>query len=128
VAGAGFDFVDAFDGAEIDGIDSEAVEGVGGEGDDLAAAEAGDDVVDERGLGLVGMDTKGFGRQCGLLLAGRHPLIIAQSLPSMRLRFELRGQIELLSCKVFQAKKLTLPGMGLFLMPAFILVDKTGGK
>jgi len=63
VAGAGLELVDAFDGAEIDRVDSEAVEGVGGKGDDVTAVEAGDDVVDECGLGLVGMDTKGFGRQ-----------------------------------------------------------------
>ena len=63
VAGAGFDLVDAVDGAEIDGIDGEAVEGVGGQRDDVAAVEAGDDVVDERGLGLVGMNAEGFGRQ-----------------------------------------------------------------
>ena len=63
VAGAGFDLVDAVDGAEIDGVDGEAVEGVGGEGDDVAAVEAGDDVVDERGLGFVGMDAESFGRQ-----------------------------------------------------------------
>ena len=41
VAGAGFDLVDAIDGAEIDGVDGEAVEGVGGQRDDVAAVEAG---------------------------------------------------------------------------------------
>jgi hypothetical protein len=63
VASAGLEFVDAVDGLEIDGIDGETVEGVGGEGDDVAAAKAGDDVADERGLGFVGMDAEGFGRQ-----------------------------------------------------------------
>jgi hypothetical protein len=63
VAGAGLEFVDAFDGAEIDGVDGEAVEGVRGKGDDVAAVEAGDDVVDERWLWFVGMDTKCFGGQ-----------------------------------------------------------------
>jgi hypothetical protein len=29
----------------------------------VAAVEAGDDIVDKLGLGLVGMDAKGFGRQ-----------------------------------------------------------------
>jgi hypothetical protein len=29
----------------------------------VTAVEAGDDVVDERGLGLVGMNAEGFGRQ-----------------------------------------------------------------
>ena len=70
MAGASLDLVDAFDGAEIDGVDGEAVEGVGGERDDVAAVEAGGDVVDECGLGLVGMDAEGFGRQisgsCGV--------------------------------------------------------------
>ena len=67
VAGSGFDLVDAFDGAEIDGIDGEPVEGVGGKGDDVAAVEAGDDIVDECGFGLVGMNAEGFGRQIWLL-------------------------------------------------------------
>jgi hypothetical protein len=39
----------------------------------VAAVEAGDDVVDERGLGLVGMDAEGFGGQCGLLSVGVPP-------------------------------------------------------
>jgi hypothetical protein len=63
VAGAGFELVDAVDGLEIDWIDGEAVEGVGRESDDVTAVEAGDDVVDERGLGLFGMNTEGFGDQ-----------------------------------------------------------------
>ena len=74
MAGAGLDLVDAFDGAEIDGVDGETVEGVGGKGYDVAAAEAGDDVVDESGLGLVGMDAKGFGRQnLAPVSGGAHP-------------------------------------------------------
>ena len=73
MAGASFDFVDAFDGAEIDRVDGEAVESVGGEGDYVAAVEAGDDVVDERGFGFFGMDAEGFGRQCGLLSVGVPP-------------------------------------------------------
>jgi len=75
VPGAGLELVDAVDGAEIDRVDGEAVEGIGRERDDVAAVEAGDDVADERGFGLVGMNTECFGRQCGLLLWGRHPLI-----------------------------------------------------
>ena len=63
VAGAGLELVDAVDGLEIDGIDGEAVEGVGGEGDDVSAVEAGDDLVDKLGFGLVGMDAECFGRQ-----------------------------------------------------------------
>jgi hypothetical protein len=63
VAGAGFELVDAFDGAEIDGVDGQAVEGVGGERDDVAAVKAGCDVVNERRLRLVGMNTESFGRQ-----------------------------------------------------------------
>ena len=73
VTGASFNFVDAFDGAEIDRVDGEAVEGVGGKGDDVTAVEAVDDVVDERGLGFVGMDAEGFGRQCVLLSVGVPP-------------------------------------------------------
>ena len=53
VTSTGFELVDAVDGAEIDGVDGETVEGVGGEGDDVAVVEAGDDVPDERGFGLV---------------------------------------------------------------------------
>src|SRR5216683_1430493 len=63
MAGAGLELVDALDGPEIDRVDGEAVERVRGKGDDMAAVEAGGDVTDQRGLGLVGMDTKGFGRQ-----------------------------------------------------------------
>ena len=36
---AGFDLVDALDGAEIDGVDGEAVEGVGGQSDNVALCE-----------------------------------------------------------------------------------------
>ena len=67
VAGAGFEVVDAIDGLEVDGVDGETVKGVGGEGDDVAVVEAGDDVVDERWFGLVGMDTECFGGQILLL-------------------------------------------------------------
>jgi len=70
VAGASFNFVDAIDGAEINGVDRETVEGVGRQSNDLAAVKALYDSVDERGLGFVGMDTEGFGRQCGLLWVG----------------------------------------------------------
>ena len=73
VPGAGLELVDAVDGAEIDRVDGEAVEGIGRERDDVAAVEAGDDVADERGFGLVGMNTECFGRQCGLLLWGATP-------------------------------------------------------
>ena len=67
VAGAGFDLVDAVDGAQIDGVDGEAVKGVGRERDDVAAIKARDDVVDERWFGFVGVDTESFGRQVLLL-------------------------------------------------------------
>ena len=67
VAGAGFDLVDAVDGAEIDGVDGEAVEGVGGQRDDVAGGEAFDDVGDEVGFGFVGMDAEDLGRQSFLL-------------------------------------------------------------
>ena len=63
MASAGFELVDALDGAKIDGVDGEAVEGVSGERDDMAAAETVGDVANERGLGFVGMDAEGFGRQ-----------------------------------------------------------------
>jgi hypothetical protein len=63
VAGTGFQFVDAVDCAKIDRVDGEAVEGVGGERDDVATIETVGYVANERGLGLVGMDTEGFGRQ-----------------------------------------------------------------
>jgi len=62
VAGAVFEVVDAVDGAEIYGIDGEAVEGVGGQGDDLTGVEALGYVVDEGGLGFVGIDAEKF---CG---------------------------------------------------------------
>ena len=61
VAGAGFELVDAVDGAEIYGVDGEAVEGVGGERGDVAGVEAVDDAVDQVWLGLVGMDAEDFG-------------------------------------------------------------------
>jgi hypothetical protein len=63
VAGTLLDLVDAVDGAEIDGVDGEPVEGVSGKSDDLAGIEGGGDTLDERGLGLVGMDAEDFGRQ-----------------------------------------------------------------
>jgi hypothetical protein len=74
VAGAGLEVVDAIDGLEIDGVDGETVEGVGGESDDVAVVEAGDDVVDERWFGLVGMNTECFGRQILLLCRLVRPL------------------------------------------------------
>jgi hypothetical protein len=74
VAGAGFEVVDAIDGLEVDGVDGETVEGVGGEGNDVAIVEAGDDVVDERWFGLVGMDTECFGRQILLLCRITRPV------------------------------------------------------
>jgi hypothetical protein len=74
VARAGFDVVDAVDGFEIDGVDGEAVEGVGGKSDDVAVVEAGDDVIDERWFGLVGMNTEDFGRQIWLLCRLAGPL------------------------------------------------------
>src|SRR5216683_2601736 len=67
MAGAGFDLVDAVDGLEIDRVDGETVEGVGGQGYDVAAVEAVDDLPDQFGFRLVGMDAEGFGRQIVLL-------------------------------------------------------------
>jgi len=64
----------AVDGLEIDGVDGEAVEGVGGKSDDIAVVEACDDVIDERWLGLVGMNTESFGRQIWLLCRLAGPL------------------------------------------------------
>jgi hypothetical protein len=63
VAGAGFEIVDALDGAEIDGVYGEAVEGARRQRDDVAAVEAGDDLVDELGFGFVGVNEEGFSRQ-----------------------------------------------------------------
>jgi hypothetical protein len=61
----------------------------------VAAVEAGDDIVDECGLGLVGMNAEGFGRQnlapVLLLWWGGTPLIVAQSLAAVALRSVLRG-------------------------------------
>jgi hypothetical protein len=125
VAGASFNFVDAFDGPEINRIDGEAVEGVGGKGDDLATAEASDNVVDERGLGLVGMDTEGFGRQCGLLLVGCHPLIIVQSLLPMRLRSGLRRTIGVNQRQSLPGKEDDSSWRRTFFTPGFILVEET---
>ena len=68
---AGLDLVDAIDGLKINRVYGQAVEGVSRQSDDVAAVEAGDDLVDERGFGFVGMDTKGFCRQ--VLLLGRCP-------------------------------------------------------
>ena len=65
MAGAGFDLVDAVDGAEIDGVDGEAVEGVGGESDDVARVEAIDDGGDVGGFGFVGVDAENLSRQSG---------------------------------------------------------------
>jgi len=75
VAGAGFEFVDAVDGAEIDGVDGEAVEGIGGEGHDVAAIETGDDLIDELGLGLVGMNAEDFSRQNLAPVPGTRPCV-----------------------------------------------------
>ncbi len=49
----------------LTGSTARPVEGVGGKSDDVAVVEAGDDVIDERWFGLVGMDTEDFGRQSG---------------------------------------------------------------
>jgi len=67
MAGAGFDLVDAVDRLEIDRVDGETIEGVGGQGYNVAAVEAVDDLPDQFGFGLVGMDAEGFGRQIVLL-------------------------------------------------------------
>ena len=72
--GTGFQFVDAVDRAKIDRVDGEAIEGVGGERDDVAAIETVGHVANERGLGLVGMDTEGFCGQCDSCWWGPDPL------------------------------------------------------
>jgi hypothetical protein len=56
VARAGFELVDAVDGAEIDGVDGKAVEGVGGQRGDVAGVEAFGDMLDQCGLGFVWID------------------------------------------------------------------------
>ena len=61
VAGAGFELVDAVDGAEVYGVDGQSVKGVGGQGGYVAGVEAVDDAVDERGFGLIGIDAEDFG-------------------------------------------------------------------
>jgi len=63
VAGARFEIVDTLDGAEIDGVDGETIEGARGQRDYVAAVEAADDLIDELGLGFVGMDEESFSRQ-----------------------------------------------------------------
>ena len=67
VAGAGFEVVDAVDGAEVYGVDGEAVERVGGERGDFAFLQAVDDVADEVGFGFVGVDAEHFSDQAGYL-------------------------------------------------------------
>ena len=62
MAGAVFEVVDAVYGAEVYGVYGEAVEGIGGQGDDFAGVEAFGYVVDEGGLGFVGVDAEKF---CG---------------------------------------------------------------
>jgi len=63
---AALDAVDIFDRVEIYWIDRETVEGVGGHGDDIALAQARNDVFDPVWLGLVGMDAQDFRGQEGL--------------------------------------------------------------
>ena len=58
MAGAGFEVVDAVDGAEIYGVDGETVEGVGGQRDDLAGFECVDDTQHEVRLWLLRMNAK----------------------------------------------------------------------
>ena len=60
VAGAGFEVVDAIDGAEIYGIDGEAVEGVSRQGGHFAGVEAINDAGDQCVFGFVGVDAKKF--------------------------------------------------------------------
>jgi hypothetical protein len=115
VASAGFELVDAIDGAEIDGVDGETVEGVGGERDDVAAAEAVGDVGDESGFGLVGMDAESFGRQCGLLSGGAlPPKYLRKVFHRWDLGRDSDARRDSFRCKVFQAKTLTLRVEGLF--------------
>ena len=63
---AALELVDVLDGVKIYGVDRQAVEGVGGQRDDIALAQARDDVVDPVWLGLVGMDAQNFRGQEGL--------------------------------------------------------------
>ena len=58
MAGAVFEVVDAVNGAEVYGVDCKAVEGVGGQRDDFAGIETFGYMVDEGGLGFVGIDAK----------------------------------------------------------------------
>ena len=105
VAGAGFELVDAVDGAEIDGVDGEAVEGVGGESDDVAAVEAVGDVVDERWLGLVGMDAEGFGRQILAPVPGWGyplPTYLRKVFNRWGLGLDFESRVQSFRCKVFK--------------------------
>jgi hypothetical protein len=86
----------------------------------MAAVKAGSDVADERGFGFVGMDTKGFGRQNLAPVGGAPPPSLLRKVfhrCDLASYFEARWLI--FSCKVFQAKKLTLPDMGLFFDAGF---------
>ena len=74
VTGAGFELVDAVDGVEIDGVDGETVKSVGRERDDVAAVETVGDVLDERRLRFVGMNTESFSGQCDSCWWGPYPL------------------------------------------------------
>jgi len=85
VAGTGFDVVDALDGAEVDGVDGEAVEGASGQRDDVAAVEAGDDLVDKLRFGFVGMNEEGFSRQSLAPVPGEDGVAVEESETTRRL-------------------------------------------
>jgi len=61
-----FQAVDTLDGVEIYRVDGQAVKGVGRHGNDVALAQARDDVVDPVWLWFVGMDAQDFRGQEGL--------------------------------------------------------------
>jgi hypothetical protein len=75
VAGAGFEVIDALNGAEIDGVDCEAVEGTRGKRDYVATVEAADNLINELGLWFVGMDEENFSRQIWLLCSAKIEIV-----------------------------------------------------
>lgn len=58
-----FEVIDAIDGAEINWIDGQTVEGIGRKGDDLTGFQVLDDVIDERRLWFIGVNTEDLSRQ-----------------------------------------------------------------
>jgi len=55
---AGFDLVNLLDGGEIDRVNRQPIKGIGGQCDDVALAQAGDNVVDPVRLRFIGWTRK----------------------------------------------------------------------